>query len=69
MTQTAQPCSWVLLNNADRDLTADKEPGEEDNIGLLISVLDSLNRLSEKLDRLDHLTQRKEIGQTTGGSK
>jgi hypothetical protein len=35
------------------------KPKAEDNMGLLISVFDSLNNLCEKLNRLNYVLQRK----------
>ena len=57
MTQTIQPRSLATLNNAGKDLTIHK-PETEDNMSLLLSVLDNLNNLYEKLNRLNYVLQR-----------
>jgi len=62
MTQTIQPCSWAVLNKADMGLTKNK-PEAEDNGKLLLSVFDSMNKLYEKLNRLNYLIQRKKLEQ------
>jgi len=62
MTQTTQPCSWAVLNNADKGLTKNK-PETEDNRKLLLSLFDSMNNLFEKLNRLNYLIQRKKLEQ------
>jgi len=60
MTKTIQPRSWTLIDNIGKDLTVKKtEP--EDNMGLLLSVFDSLNKLCEKLSRLNYLLERTAI--------
>jgi hypothetical protein len=59
MTQTTQLRSWALINNPGKDLTINKKPEAEDNMSLLLSVLDSLNNLSEKINKLDYLIQKK----------
>jgi len=60
MTQTIQPCSWAVLDNAGKDLTV-KKSETEDIRSLLLSVFDSLNDLSEKLNRLNYLLTRRNI--------
>jgi len=60
MTQTTQPRSWAVLNNAGKDLNI-KKPEEEDNMSLLLSVFDSLNALYEKLNRLNYVIKRKNM--------
>jgi len=62
MTQTTQPRSWVLLDNAGKDLNITK-PQKEDNMSLLLEVFDSLNNLCEKLNRLNYVIQRKNMEQ------
>jgi len=62
MTQTTQPCSWAVLNKADKSLTRNK-PETEDNRKLLLSVFDSMNNLCEKLNRLNYLLQRRKLEQ------
>jgi len=60
MTQTIQPRSWVSLSKPDTDLSV--HDGEmEDNMDYLLQILDNLNNLYEKLNRLDYLLERKEI--------
>jgi hypothetical protein len=63
MTQTIQPCSCALLIKADKDLTINKESEAEDNMSLLLSVFDSLNKLCEKLCKLDYVLKRKNLEQ------
>ena len=60
MTQTTQPRSWALLNNAGKDLNISK-PETEDNKSLLLSIFDSLNELCEKLSKLEYVLTRKNI--------
>jgi hypothetical protein len=60
MTQTTQPRSWAVLNNAGKDLNI-KKPEEEDTLSLLLSVFDSLNALYEKLNRLNYVIKRKNM--------
>jgi len=62
MTQTTQPCSWAVLNKPDKSPTINK-PEAEDNGKLLLSVFDSLNNLSEKINRLNYLIQRRNLEQ------
>jgi len=62
MTQTIQPRSLGYLSEAEKNLTINK-PEAEDNMSLLLSVFDSLNKLHEKLNRLDYVIQRKKIEQ------
>jgi len=61
MTQTVQSRSYVLLNYSRKDLN--RKPEAEDNISLLLSVFDSLNKLYENLNRLNYIVQRKNIEQ------
>jgi len=58
MTQTAQPRSWAVISEPGKDLTIHK-PEAEDNMGLLLSVCDSLNNLYEMLNRLNYAMERK----------
>jgi hypothetical protein len=60
MTQTTQSRSWASINEAGKDLTIDKTE-TEDNTGLMLSVFDSLNKLSDTLSRLDYALERKNI--------
>jgi len=48
MTQTIQFRSWAVLSGAGKDLPIQK-PETEDNMGNLLSLLDSLNDLSKNL--------------------
>jgi len=59
MTQTIQPCSRGLLNNAGDDLSIQDET--EDINSLLLAVFDSLNNLRETSNRLEYLIERKKI--------
>jgi len=60
ITQTIQPRSWILLNETKKN--PNKNTNEtEDNMRLLLSVYDSLNNLSEKLNRLSYILQRKKM--------
>jgi hypothetical protein len=60
MTQTIQPCSWAVLNKADKGLN---NPEAEDNRKLLLSLFDSMNTLCEKLNRLNYVIQRRQLEQ------
>ncbi|MDR2718006.1 MAG: hypothetical protein LBB89_08085 [Treponema sp.] len=60
MTRTIQPRSWANLSEAEKNLNLNK-PEAEDNMGLLLSVFDSLNTLCERLNRLNNVLQRKDI--------
>jgi len=63
MTETIQPCSWKTeVYATDKDLHIQK-PETENNMGLFLSVLDSLNNLYEKLSRLNYLVQKKTMEQ------
>jgi hypothetical protein len=63
MTQTVQPRSWTCLSERGKDLTVSKpyKPETEDNLSLMLSLFDSLNDLSEKINRLNYILQRREI--------
>jgi hypothetical protein len=61
MTQTIQPCSWVLLIEADKKLKNNKPETEDDNMSLVLQVYDGLNNLYEKLNRLNYLVERKNL--------
>jgi len=61
MTQTIQPSSRALIETGG-ELTENK-PETEDNRRLLLDVFDSLNKLSERLCRLNYLVERKRIEQ------
>jgi hypothetical protein len=58
MTTTAQHRSCAVLNNTD-EFIKKAENDIEDNKRLLLSVADSMNKLSEKLSRLEYLIQEK----------
>jgi len=60
MTKTTQPRFLASLSEPGKDLTIDK-PETEDNMSLLLSVYDGLNKLTEKLSRLDYVLKRKNI--------
>jgi len=60
MTKTIQQRSSASLNETVENLTVDK-PKTEDNVDLLLQVLDSLNTLYERLNRLNYVIQRKNI--------
>jgi hypothetical protein len=63
MTQTIQAFSLkTALNVTDNNLPTQK-PEAQDNISLMLSILDKLNNLYEKLNRLNYLIQRKKIKQ------
>jgi len=62
MSRTIQPRSWASLSSDGEDLNANKSEAEDNKI-LLLSVLDSLNSLYEKVNRLDYLLKRKEVEQ------
>ena len=60
-TQTIQPSSCALFE-ANGILTKDRQE-TEDNRRLMLAVFDSLNKLNEKLSRLNYLIERKRIEQ------
>jgi hypothetical protein len=63
MTQTIQAFSLKMaLNVTDNNLPTQK-PEAEDNMSLMLSILDKLNNLYDKLNRLNYLIQRKKIKQ------
>jgi len=68
MTQTVQPRSGATLNEVEKDVAQ-----TEDNIKLLLSLLDSMNKLSETVNRLNYAVQRQKLEQTLlqekGGEK
>jgi len=57
MTHTIQPRSVAVLNETGKDLNIQK-PETEDNRNLLLAVIDSLNNLNEKINRLSYLVQK-----------
>jgi len=62
MSRTEQPRSWATLSNAGEDLNKNK-PEIESNKTIVLSLIDSLNNLYEKLIRLDNVMKRKIIEQ------
>jgi len=67
MSRTEQPRSWATLSNAGEDLNKNKPEPEtetEDNRTIVLSLIDSLNNLYEKLIRLDNVMKKKMIEQT-----
>jgi len=62
MTQTTQSCSWASFNKAGKDLSINI-PETEDNMSLLLSVFDSLNKLGERIRSLDYVLKRKKTEQ------
>ena len=70
MTQTIQPGSWATLSETKKNSNQ-----TEDNKKLLLSVFDSLTKLSETVNKLNYVIQRKKLEQIlyqenkTGGEK
>jgi hypothetical protein len=62
ITQTTQTRSLALISKSEKGLTKDKLE-VDDNMVLLTSVFDSLNKLYETLSRLDNVIQRKSMEQ------
>jgi len=62
MSRTEQPRSWATLSNTGEDLNENKQE-PEDNKALLLSVFDSLNKLYERLNRLDYILTKKRMEQ------
>jgi hypothetical protein len=58
MTQTIQPRSEVTLSKTEKDLNQ-----TEDNKKLLLSLFDSMNKLTETVNRLHYVIQRKKLEQ------
>jgi len=58
MTQTIQPRSEVTLTK-----TENEQNQTEDNRELLLSLFDSMNKLSETMNRLNYVVQRKKLEQ------
>jgi hypothetical protein len=63
MTQTTQPCSWAVINKKN-NISTNNKPETEDNRELLLSLFDSLNKLYEKLNRLNYMIQRRNLEQS-----
>ncbi|WP_461246655.1 hypothetical protein [Treponema sp. R6D11] len=57
MSRTIQPRSWASLSNAGEDLNKNK-PETENNRTIVLSLIDSLNNLYEKLTRLDNVMRK-----------
>jgi hypothetical protein len=57
LTQTIQPRSWTPPDE-EKNLHIVK-PEEEDNMSLMFSIIESLNKLNEKLKRLESLIDNK----------
>jgi len=57
MTQTIQPNSWATLSSVEKELNP------EDNKKLLLSVFDSMTKLSEAVNKLNYVVQRKNLEQ------
>ena len=57
MTQSIQPYACTVCETG-KDLAKNK-PEIEDNRHLLLAVFDSLNKLCEKLSRINYLMERK----------
>ena len=60
MTHTIQPRSLAFLNERGRG-SAINNPETETNINLLFPVIESLNKLSEALSRLDYALKKQEM--------
>jgi len=59
MTQTIQPYSCTLCKTSKNLIK--NAPVTEDNKSLFLAVFDSLNKLNERLNRLNYLLERKKI--------
>jgi len=74
MSKTIQPCSWATLGKEEKEPEKNK-PQTEDNRTILLSIIDNLNKLSETVNKLDNVLERKRIEQMlyqegkTGGEK
>ncbi|MDR0475656.1 MAG: hypothetical protein LBH43_18540 [Treponema sp.] len=62
MTTTAQHCSQAVLNDTQKSI-AKAEDDNEDNNRIRLSIADSMNKLCEKLSRLEYVLKRKSIEQ------
>jgi len=62
-TRTVQPRSLAVLNKEGKDLTVNGS-GTENNTDLLLSVIESLNNLYDKLSRLCDLLEKRYIEQS-----
>jgi hypothetical protein len=60
MTNTIQPDSCEILSGADEN-SGENKPETEDNTSLLLSVLESMNNLCDKLNRLNNIIQKKSV--------
>ena len=61
-TQTKQPRSLACFSELEKKPDKDT-PETEDNMTLLLSVYDSLNKLCDRLSRLDYLLKKKNVVQ------
>ena len=63
MTRTVQPLSRTVIEKAEKMKEENIADGNiaDGTIRLLFSVCDSLNKLYETLNRLDHALERKNI--------
>ena len=59
MPQTIQPYSVTLIQEAQKWDTPLPETETEDALSLLLSIFDSLNKLSDRLSALDYAMKRK----------
>jgi hypothetical protein len=69
MTQTTQPGSWATLSKTEKDGSQ-----TEDDKEILLSLFDSMNKLTETVNRLNYVVQRKKLEQIlfqekTGGGE
>jgi len=58
MTKTVQIHSSISLNEAGKNLIKDK-PETENNMSLMLSFCDNINRLCENLNKLSYVIQKK----------
>jgi hypothetical protein len=60
MSRTIQLRSWATLSEPCENLNEDKsEP--EDNRKLLLTIYDNLNKLYEKLNRLNYIIEKRKL--------
>jgi hypothetical protein len=62
MTTTTQFHSQAILNDTQKSIEK-AEDDNEDNNRLLLSIADSMDKLCEKLSRLEYVLKRKNIKQ------
>jgi hypothetical protein len=63
MKQTIQALSLRTETNVKDNNLSIQKPEAQDNMSLMLSILDKLNNLYDKLNRLNYLIQRKKIKQ------